>query len=358
MMKILHLNNYISYTSGVTRYIYHIIKNTNSIFEHEIICLGGDAEELFKEQNVKVTVLNRFGLFSLPGIYFFLLKYCKHNQFDIIHNHHRIFDTVTSLIPRRNFKTLTSVHSKVYGRKLFSYKANYLISYSDSITNHLIEYFKKSPSKISRMKSFVDRSNVKIIVEKDELKKHLSITGNKVIMFIGRFSKEKGVDILVKAFNELYDRNKKISLIMIGEGEEEQSLKNYCSENKLPVQFLTPRTNIFDYYNVADIIVLPSRVDPFPYVMLESGLMNKPFIGSNVDGIAELIKHRVNGLLFESENINELTKCIQMILEDQTLAKKISQNLHHDVVENYTLEKVISEYVKLYTSITSGNKIR
>jgi hypothetical protein len=207
------------------------------------------------------------------------------------------------------------------------------------------------------MKSFVDRSNVKIIVEKDELKKHLSITGNKVIMFIGRFSKEKGVDVLVKAYKELYNIGNKVSLVMIGEGEEENSLRSYCSENKLPVQFLTPRTNIFDYYNVADIIVLPSRVDPFPYVMLESGLMNKPFIGSNVDGIAELIKHRVNGLLFESANVFELIKCINMLQEDQTLAEHISKNLHKEVIENYTVEKVISEYVKLYTSITSGNKI-
>lgn len=352
MLKILHLNNYISYTSGVTRYIYHIVKNTNDIFEHEIICLGGDAAELFKEQNVKVTVLNNSGLFSLPGIYFFLRSYCKKNQFDIIHNHHRIFDAVTSILPRRSFKTVTSVHSKVYGRKLLSYKADSLISYSDSITNHLIEYYKKSPSKIKRMESFVDISDVKIIIEKDELKKQLALTDNKVIMFIGRFSREKGVDILVKAFKELYRTNKKVLLIMIGEGGEEKALKDYCSENKLPVQLLSSRTNIFDYYNIADVIVLPSRVDPFPFVMLETGLMNKPFIGSNVDGISELINHRVNGLLFESENVSELMKSIQMIIEDQALAEQISRNFHNDIITNYSVGKVIHKYIAFYKSLT------
>ena len=144
---------------------------------------------------------------------------------------------------------------------------------------------------------------------------------------------------------------------MIGEGEEEQSLKNYCSENKLPVQFLTPRTNIFDYYNVADIIVLPSRVDPFPYVMLESGLMNKPFIGSNVDGIAELIKHGVNGLLFESENVSGLVKSLQMILEDRLFAERISNNLYNDVIANYTAEKVIPEYIAFYKSLSKAKGI-
>jgi hypothetical protein len=170
-------------------------------------------------------------------------------------------------------------------------------------------------------------------------------------MFIGRFSKEKGVDILVKAFKEIYTEKKRVSLIMIGEGEEEKSLKTYCSENELPGIFIKPKPNIFDYYNIADVIVLSSRVDPFPYVMFETGLMNKPFIGSNVDGLSELIKHRTNGLLFESENVSELIKCIQMILEDQTLAEQISKNLHNEVIENYSVGEVISEYIAFYNSL-------
>ena len=170
-------------------------------------------------------------------------------------------------------------------------------------------------------------------------------------MFIGRFSKEKGVDVLVKAYKELYSIDNKVSLIMIGEGEEEKSLRHYCSENKLPVQLLSPRTNIFDYYNIADLIVLPSRVDPFPYVMLETGLMQKPFIGSNVDGIAELINNGVNGLSFENENVSELSKSIKLVLENQEFAEQLSRNLNNDIVSHHTVEKVIHEYIDFYNSL-------
>jgi len=357
MLKILHLNNYISYTSGVTRYIYHIIKNTNHIFEHEIICLGGDAVELFSNQNVKVTALNYSGLFSLPGLYFFLSDYCKKNQFDIIHNHHRLFDTITAMIPRRNFKTIMTIHSKVYGWKWMSYKADKLISVSDCITNQLISYYNKPVAKIKRMKNFVDTSDIKIYINAFELRKQLNIQDNSVILFIGRFIKGKGTDILLKAFNYLYSLDNNIVLIMIGEGEEEKSLNDYSSENKLAVRLISPVVNIFDYYNIADVIVLPSRVDSFPYVMLEAGLMSKPFIGSNVDGISELIKHRINGLLFESENVSELIKCIQMILENQEFAEQISRNLNDDIVSHYTVEKVIHEYIDFYQSLGKAKGI-
>ncbi len=351
MLKILHLNNYMTYTSGVARYIYQIVKNTSDIFEHEIVCLNGNVEELTNELRVKVTVLNYPRWLSLPGIYLFMLNYCKKNRFDIIHSHHRIFDTITSMLPNPVFKSVTSVHSKVYGKKLFSYKADNLISNSDSITNHLVQYYKKSPSKIKRLENFVDKSDLKLSIEKDVLKKQLALSENKIIMFVGRFHREKGVDILVKAINELHRINKQISLLLIGEGEEEKMLREYCSVNNLPVHILSPKTNIFDYYNIADLIVLPSRIDPFPYVMLDSGLMQKPFIGSNVDGISELINHGVNGLLFESENVSELLKSIQLILDDQALAEKIARSLYKDVITNYSVEKIIQDYIDFYKSL-------
>jgi glycosyltransferase involved in cell wall biosynthesis len=117
------------------------------------------------------------------------------------------------------------------------------------------------------------------------------------------------------------------------------------------VKILNPQKNIYDYYNIADVIVLPSRVDPFPFVMLETGLMKKPFIGSNVDGIPELIKHKVNGVLFKNESVNELVNSLSIILEEKIFAQEIANNLYKDVIESYTAEKVIPEYVALYNSI-------
>jgi len=201
------------------------------------------------------------------------------------------------------------------------------------------------------MKSFIDQFDVEIKVQKDKLIEQLNTVEDILIVFIGRFSEEKGVDILIQAFNEFYRLNNKVTLIMIGEGEEEIFLRNFASENKLPVRVLKPQVNIYDYYNIADVVVLPSRVDPFPFVMLETGLMKKPFIGSNVDGIPELIKHKVNGLLFKSESVSELVDSFRIVLEEKDFEMEIANNLHKDVIENYTTEKVIPEYVALYNSL-------
>lgn len=351
MKKILHLNNYISYTSGVTRYIYQIVKNTKDFFEHEIISFGGEAKNLFEELQIKITELNYSSILSVPSLYKFLWNYCRQSNIDIVHNHHRLFDTITSMLPEKKFNTVTTVHSKVSNLKVISYKAAKLISVSDSMTKYLIEYFKKSENKIYTFKNFVDLTDLKIINSKSELANQLGLTGKWIIVFIGRFDKEKGPDILIKAFEKFYRVNNIVSLVMIGEGNLETQMKKLCHEKQLPVNILKPVANIYDYYNLADVVVLPSRVDPFPFVMLETGLMQKPFIGSNVDGIPELIKHKVNGVLFASENVSELVDSLKMIFEEKVFANEIANNLHKDVIEGYTAEKVIPEYVSLYNSL-------
>jgi glycosyltransferase involved in cell wall biosynthesis len=150
MIKILHLNNYISYTSGVTRYIYNIVKNTKDDFRHEIICFGGDGISLFEELQIKITVKNYSNVLSIPSIYNFLWNYCRKNKIDIVHNHHRFFDMITSMFPGRKFTNITTAHSKLFNWKFLSYRADYLISVSDSITSHLIEHYGKPASRILR----------------------------------------------------------------------------------------------------------------------------------------------------------------------------------------------------------------
>src|SRR5205085_8711599 len=96
--------------------------------------------------------------------------------------------------------------------------------------------------------------------------------------------------------------------------------------------------------------VLPSIIDPFPNFMLQSGLHRKPFIGSNADGIAELISDGENGLLFKSGDENELASKIRKMMTDKELANNCAENLYKDVINNYTEKLIIPKIEKLYMS--------
>ena len=82
--------------------------------------------------------------------------------------------------------------------------------------------------------------------------------------------------------------------------------------------------------------------------------MKKVVITADVGGIPEIIEHEKNGLLFQSENVEDLTRQIIRIYEDSTLASSLSENLYNKVLENYTVEKIIPQYEKTYFEIFNG----
>ncbi len=85
--------------------------------------------------------------------------------------------------------------------------------------------------------------------------------------------------------------------------------------------------------------------------MLQSGLHKKPFIGSNADGIAELIIHRENGLLFRKKDSEDLADKINIFAENNSLANKCRMNLFETVSNNYTEKQIIPEIIKLYKDL-------
>lgn len=343
--KILHLNNYIPVTSGVSRYIRNIIKSTSSDFEHEVICFGGDAMDFIKAEGIATTKLKWFGKLSAPGIYQCIKKYIVKNNIDIVHSHHRIFDTLSSLIKSDKLKSITTVHSKVMSKQRLSYKSRKLVVVSNAIKDHLQSYYNIPGERIVLLRNF--------IIPDDYLTREQGnlTNGEKIILFPSRFEKEKGIDILINAFEEITKKYNNIKLVLVGEGREEKRIKKLSDRLNLRIEIQMPQENISSFYSKANMVVLPSRVDSFPYVMLEAGLFSKPFVGSNVDGIPELIEDGQNGLLFESGNVNQLTSKLEWVLENPIDARELGRNLNKKVVENYSVDKLKQDYVNLYKNL-------
>jgi glycosyltransferase involved in cell wall biosynthesis len=177
-----------------------------------------------------------------------------------------------------------------------------------------------------------------------------------IILFVGRLSLEKGVDILLEAIKIIMEKlsNKNFLLQLIGKGPLKEYCSNFIYKYQLPASIIEPTYKIEPYYWQADIVVLPSRVDPFPLVMLEAGLFQKPFIGSNIDGIAEFIQNDETGILCESANAKKLAKAIQKIIENERFASTLAKNLHFNVIKSYTADKILPKYEELYLELFNG----
>lgn len=356
MIKILHLQTELNLACGVTRTISQITKNTSDEFEHFIITTGGDGFSRFDRLKNKPILIerNRNTFFGSIEIISFLIRFVKENKINIIHSHHRYFDTLSWIIKLFfPIQTVISVQSKVFGKSFLSYKADILIPCSYSIKDHLIKNFNIPNNKIRIIYNSAETVNTKNIKDKKELLLELNIPDESIIIgFIGRIDfNEKGLDILLEAFKELKQNYNSLFLILVGNGQNENEVRTYFQKNHLTALLVPAKTDITEFLNILDIFVLPSRVDPFPLILLEASLMKIPIIASNVDGIPEIIDDEENGLLFEAGNIEELKKKIIRLYNDKELSKKLAENLKKKVSEYFTTDKIIPQYEQVYRNV-------
>lgn len=160
----------------------------------------------------------------------------------------------------------------------------------------------------------------KFASEKEEIKAQKGLSG-KIILYSGRLIEKKGIIYLLKGFKILQDVVDNISLLILGSGETEKELQNYCKKNDLNVYFagFIQQGELPKYYAIADIFVFPTLSDPWGVVVNEAIAAGLPVICSKWAGAArDLIKDGVNGYIVNPQDVNNLAqKMKELLLNDK-----------------------------------------
>jgi len=104
----------------------------------------------------------------------------------------------------------------------------------------------------------------------------------------------------------------------------------------------------YKYLKAFDIFVLASQKEGFPYTLLESGLAEVPVITTSVGGIPDLINDE-NGVLILPRDATQIENAILNLLKNEQKQKMIAKNLHQEVLQNFSLEKMIERTEKIYS---------
>jgi len=346
---IIILQTYLNISCGITRTIELLMKNSTYSSKMIVLTYGGDNTKLLSNRRVQ-TYDTAFRLYL---VVIKLLFSNKRNKV-VVHSFHRSFDFLSFLLRKifSRISAITSAQSRVRGKKIFSIKADLIIACSNAIKDHLINYFGTNRDKIRVIYNFIDPQLIEYSLDIKETIKIESTKGKLIIGFFGRFDKEeKGIDILLKSFIKIFEKNNDVVLLFIGNGKDENIISKYKNKYELPIHIVHSQNNVYKYLNEIDILVLPSRVEPFGIVLIEAGYMKKPVIASNVDGIPEIIDDGINGLLFTPEDPVDLSNKIITLINDKDKAKILGERLHQKVINNFTAEKIIPQYDDLYKSV-------
>lgn len=173
---------------------------------------------------------------------------------------------------------------------------------------------------------------------KGRLRNELQISDRDLVfIFVGRLVKDKGINEMIVAFEELPHQN--IKLLLVGNTEPEldpllpsttKRINN--NPNIISVGF---QKDVRPYLAISDVLVFPSYREGFPNVVMQAGAMGLPSIVTDINGCNEIILNGFNGIIIPPKNEKALTKAMYQFIENPDLVKQLSQNARESIVSRF-----------------------
>ena len=186
-----------------------------------------------------------------------------------------------------------------------------------------------------------------------------SILDEGYILAMGSPWKLKGYDILIEAFKKITLKHPQIELRIITWFVTEKSKNEFLDliSEISNIKLIPPvfYKEAIKHISRCKFLVLPSRTEGMGRVLLEAMGHQKAVIGSNVDGIPTYIEDHKNGLLFESENINELAEKMNQLINNESLRDDLAKEGRERAVNIYSEAQFYLNYKKMVESIIQNN---
>jgi glycosyltransferase involved in cell wall biosynthesis len=155
--------------------------------------------------------------------------------------------------------------------------------------------------------------------------------------FVGRPESAKGYEVAQQIADNFLDQ-KQVKFIFVGDPYASGPVNNRI--------YLGFRKDVMNIYQLFDCLILPSRAEGLPNVVMEAMSQGVPVIASSVGGVRYLI-NSTNGILVTPQSINEFTAGIAKLLSDRNLGNKLGRNGKNTISDKYNWEKIINNYQNL-----------
>lgn len=310
--------------------------------ELHVITIGNE-DGRFKKDNVDVHVVKKSIIypFCIPELMWRLRHEIIKINPDIVHAvvSGTFYSTVVTLVQKK-YPTLLSVRGILSKEAKFRNGILRIFDMLIEIPNELYVLSKvpniivcspqmkgmvgeRTSSKIYVIPNGVDFDEIQKIGTEDRLK-------HPAILVMGTWGRVKGIDVLLNAIPIIRKEIPSLHVYIAGKsGSEEGNLKKLVKELNIEenVSFLgfISGAEKYAYFKSADIYVHPSRYEPFGVVLLEAMACGKPIVASRVGGIPFVVEDGETGLLFKSENVEELAEKVILLLRNKELRMKMGE---------------------------------
>jgi len=187
-------------------------------------------------------------------------------------------------------------------------------------------------------------------VPKKFIKHKYNIPDKPIILYTGRVSGEKSIDVLVKSLPYVF-KEVDAHFAMTGEGREKENIVKLVEKlgikNKASFLGFVPQEDLPFLYNNATLFAIASTAELQSIVLMEALASGLPAVAVNSGALPELVNNEVNGFLFKIGDYKELALKMVMIIRDEKLRNKMrGESLR--IIKDHDFHKTVDEYLEAY----------
>ena len=358
---------------NITQLMMHMDKDR---FQFFIACfIPGPLAYNMIGSGFSVYTLYRAGVHTYGGLknLFLFNKIIRENDISLIITYHEASDSYGLIISkiygipvisnRRDMGFKTDARQRMIYR-LFGRFFNGVIAVSHGVEEEIVRrgWFPKNRVITIyngvQLKDYTDGQDV------DEIKANIGINRDRLIVgTVANLRWVKGIQWLIEAASIISKHNPEVEFLIIGDDLNEPGCTRKDMEsvaNKLnvlgKVHFMGKRNDVRDLISVFDVAVVPSLSEGFSNTILEYMASSKPVIATDVGGNREGVLHGETGLLVPPKDSLALAQAIRAVLEDKELALRFGRAGRRRVEENFSLEKMVTNYEHLFEQMMTCKK--
>jgi len=240
------------------------------------------------------------------------------------------------------------------GKRILNSYDKVILLYTKALKE--IEKFGVPTERVCAIPNGIDSEYFKLDLDASFLRAKFSIEPDeKVLLFVGRLATVKRIEVLIKLTKSLIKEGFKIKTVIVGDGPQRKYYEELSRLIKKHVVFVgyVPKSQVYRYYFLADIFILPSLSEGLPSVLLEASAAGKPCVATDVNGVSDIVVHEKTGYLVQKSDVDGFKRYVRMLLENESVLRRFGGNAAEFVKENFNWSVVVGKYEKIYREILS-----
>jgi len=332
-----------------------------------IVCLfrRGWLYDATRELGIPMSVIGIDGALDLRWARAFAAL-VRNERVAVIHTHEFTANAYGSLMGQiLGVPVVATVHGKSYyadrlkRRMAYRYvsRVSRMVAVSEDLKRFIVRRAGVAEHRVSVVYNGVDASEPPPAERSSAIRAELRLDGYEhVIGAVGSLYPVKGHIHLIRALPEILRASPRTLLLLVGEGELEQTLKAEAAKLRLGehVRFLGFRSDVPALLSLLDVFVLPSLSEGLSMALLEAMAAGKPVVVTRVGGNPEVVIDGDTGFLIDAESPESISHRVLQLLSDKAQAARMGERGRRRAHERFSFRATVDQYQRYYEQATAA----